>query len=214
MRIKKSIRRAVIIILIVLLVGILAFGGYIAYKKFNQGQTVKEKEIINKIDSYEYYLEEGNPKEYETLYNSLTDVLNKDEIDEEEYAKLVAQMLVFDFYNLDNKMSKNDVGGTQFVLKSYRDNFVLQASETVYKYIEHNVYGDRKQKLPQVSSTEAIEVNTNSYKYNDIVDDGAYIVKVKVSYKEELGYPTEVVVKLVHTQLEEEKTKLEAIYIG
>ena len=214
MRIKKSIRRAVIIILIVLLVGALAFGGYIAYKKFSETKTVKEKEIINKIDGYGYYLEEGTPKVYEDLYNELTKVLNQEEIDEESYAKLIAQMLVFDFYNLNSKMSKNDVGGTQFVLESYRNNFVLQASETVYKYIEHNVYGNRKQKLPQVSSVEVSDISTNGYKYNDIIDESAYIIKVNVSYEEDLGYPSEVVVKLVHTKLEDEKIKLEAFYIG
>ena len=122
-------------------------------------------------------------------------------------------MLVLDFYNLDNKMSKNDIGGTQFIMDNYRSNFILEASETVYKYIEHNVYGNRKQELPKVKEVSVESVNTNTYKYNNITDDKAYIIKVKVSYEKDLGYPTSVVVKLLHTKMENGKTKLEVFYM-
>lgn len=213
MRIKKSIKRVFIISLIILLVVVLVVGGFIGYKKFKQGLSVKEAEVVDEIKDYGYYLEDDAPKAYKALYEDLTDVLNSDEIDEEKYASLVAQMLVFDFYNIDNKMSKNDIGGTQFIIENYRSNFTLEASESVYKYVEHNVYGNRKQDLPVVTEVTIDSIKTNGYKYGKITDDNAYIVKVNVSYKKDLGYPESVVVKLIHTNIDEEKQKLEVFYM-
>ena len=145
---------------------------------------------------------------YKNLFDELSNVLNKEEIIEEEYAKLVAQMLVADFYNLDNKISKNDIGGTQFILDSYVENFVLEASETVYKYLEHNIYGDRKQELPQVEEVTVKSIRTNNYTYKKLTDDNAYIITVGITYKKDLGYPEEVVVKMLHND-----KKLEVFYM-
>ena len=213
MRIKKSVKRVIVISLIVLLVVVLAIGGFVGYKKFKKGTNVKQAEVVDKIEDYGYYLEEDAPKGYKSLFDELRKVLNSQKEYEELYAKLVAQMLVFDFYNIDNKMSKNDVGGSQFIIENYRSNFILEASETVYKYVEHNVYGNRKQALPVVEETAIDSVKTNGYKYGKIKDDNAYIVKVNVSYKKDLGYPTSVTVKLIHTELEDGKQKLEVFYM-
>ena len=213
MKIKKSVKRILIIALVILLVAFLAYGGYTVYKKYKASKGVKTTEIVDKIDEYGYYLEEDAPKGYKNLFEELVKVLKKEEVDEEAYAKLVAQMLALDFYNLDNKMSKNDIGGTQFIMESYRKNFVLEAGETVYKYIEHNVYGNRKQELPVVTEVKVESVNTNSYKYDNITDDKAYIVKVNITYEKDLGYPTSITVKLVHTTMKNEKTKLEVFYM-
>ena len=117
-------------------------------------------------------------------------------------------MFVLDFYTFDNKVSKNDVGGTQFILKDYRSNFILKASDTVYKYIELNLDGKRKQELPVVKDTEVIDIKTNNYTYEKIKDSKAYIIKIKITYEKDLGYPTEVTVKLVH-----QDKKLEIFYL-
>ena len=197
MKIKKSVKRTLLIILIVLVVALLIFLGYKIYDNFLGGGSTIQPEVVNTIDGYGYTLENDAPDGYVTLFNELKTLLEQDEVNEEEYAKLVARMLVYDFYNLDNKISKNDVGGTEFILEDYRDNFILEASETVYKYIEHNIYQDREQKLPVVTSTEVTNVRTGQYRYEDYTDDNAYIVTVQVGYEEDLGYPTEVTVKML-----------------
>lgn len=206
MKIKKSVKRTLLIILIVLVVALLIFLGYKIYDNFLGGGSTIQPEVVNTIDGYGYTLENDAPDGYVTLFNELKTLLEQDEVNEEEYAKLVARMLVYDFYNLDNKISKNDVGGTEFILEDYRDNFILEASETVYKYIEHNIYQDREQKLPVVTSTEVTNVRTGQYRYEDYTDDNAYIVTVQVGYEEDLGYPTEVTVKMLHV-LKEVKEK-------
>lgn len=198
MKLKPRVKKILIITLIVILLGGLTVLGLNVYKLFNTTTKVKEVTVVDEISNYGYVLEDNMTDLYKKLYDELKVVLNKEEVNEEEYAKLVAQMLVVDFYDLESKMSKNDVGGVQFILDDFKDNFVLEAEETVYKYVEHNVYGNRKQKLPEVSNVSVKEIRDGSYTYNDFIDDKAYVVTVNLEYKEDLGYPTEVVVKMLH----------------
>lgn len=208
MKLKKKAKKTFKIIIIVLLILGLSLGGYFVYKRFIKTTKVTTTKVVNEIKEYGYTLEDDAPKEYKKLFDELDKVLKAEEIDEEAYAKLVAQMLVFDFYNLDNKISKNDVGGTEFILSDYEEQFVYEATETVYKYVEHNVYGDRKQELPKVKNVTVESIRTNNYTYEKLSDDKAYIIKVNVEYEKDLGYPTEVTVKMLHND-----KKLEVFYM-
>ena len=118
-------------------------------------------------------------------------------------------MFVIDFYNLSNKDSKNDVGGTQFFREKNLDNFILKASDTVYKSVEQNLDGKRKQELPEVNSSELLSITNDKYKYKEINDEKVYIAKVKIGYKEDMGYPEEVTVKLLHTDKKLEVYEME-----
>lgn len=213
MKLKKSVKKVLVLILVLFLLILVASLVFVGYQKFVKKNTVGEVEIVDKIEEYGYYLEDDQPELYKDMYEQLRETLNQEQISEKDYASLVAQMIVLDFYHLDNKISKNDIGGTQFVLAKYRDNFILEASETVYKYIEHNVYQNRKQELPKVKNVEVKNVKTNRYSYDKMTDEKAYIVTVNVEYEKDLGYPKEVVVKMIHTKLTEEKTKLEVFYL-
>lgn len=195
---KSKVRKILIIVLAILLIATLVVGYLLVNNVFTKTVKTKKVEVVDNIGEYGYVLEEDSTKLYKDLYNNLKKVLNEKEVNEEEYAKLVAEMLVVDFYDLDSKMSKNDVGGAQFILDDYKQNFVLEAGETVYKYVEHNVYGDRDQDLPKVSNVEVSDVKKGPYIYNDYTDDNAYVVTVKVEYEKDLSYPSEVVVKMIH----------------
>lgn len=202
-------KKLILIIIILLLVVLLLIGGYFTYKVVSKNKSaVTGAVVVDKIDKYGYTLEDDAPKVYKDLFKELQKVLNKDEVDYEEYAKLVAQMTVVDFYNLDNKVSKNDIGGVQFIYGPYKENFVLEASETVYKYIEHNLYKDRTQQLPVVDSSYVDSIKTLKYQYKKIKDDEAYSVNVKLTYNKDMGYPSNVVVKLLHND-----GKLEVYYM-
>lgn len=202
-------KKITLIIIILLLIVLLAIGGYFGYKTINKNKdAIGGTVVVEKIDKHGYTLEEDAPAIYKDLFKELQKVLNKDEVDYEEYAKLVAQMTAVDFYNLDNKVSKNDIGGVQFIYSPYKENFVLEASETVYKYIEHNLYKDRTQQLPVVDSSYVDSIKTEKYQYKKIKDDEAYSVNVKLTYKKDMGYPSNVVVKLLHNG-----DKLEVYYM-
>lgn len=205
-KISKKAKRTFIIFLVIVLLALVGLLVYSFIKSFEK--PIKKVEKLDEMKEYGYYLEDDATELYKKLYNELKEVLNKKEIDEEKYASLVAQLCVSDYYNLDNKMSKDDIGCTQFILNDYKENFYLESSDTVYKYVEQNVYGDRKQKLPIVKDIEVISNEKISYSYGSINDNEAYDVKVKVTYKENLGYPEEVEIKLVHSD-----KKLDIIYM-
>lgn len=210
MRLKKSVKKKIDFIAILVVVLIVAVIGAFTYKRFfvSDGKPITVK-VVDKIDDYGYELEEDATKLYKDLYENLRKLLQQEEFDEKEYASLVSRLLVTDFYNLDNKISKNDIGGVQFIRTDQQKNFILEASETVYKYIEHNVYGNRTQELPIVSDVETLDVKETTYKYKDINEEKAYKVTVNVSYEKDLDYPSEVVVVLIHNS--ENPKKLEVI---
>ncbi len=203
-RVKKKV--IVLIILIILLIALI-IGGMI-FVHPNKKIPTDTKKVLNEIPGYGYVLDDNKTKLYKSLFKDLVKVLEEKEVNEEEYAKLVSELAVSDFYTLDNKISKNDIGGVQFIRKENRDNFVLEASETVYKYVKQNLDGKRNQELPEVSKIEVSSIKNEAYKYKDIKDDKAYTAKLKLEYKKDLKYPTEVTVKLLHND-----KKLEIYYM-
>ena len=96
-----------------------------------------------------------------------------------------------------------------FISTDYVDNFTLKASDTVYKYIEHNLYNDRDQNLPVVTSSSVNKLENVTYEYKSINDDNAYEVTVNLEYEEDLGYPTEIVLTLIHNDKKLEICEME-----
>ena len=208
MKKRRRLKKKVIVLIVLIIILILLITGGLVYKNMSKNNTSKPTKVIYEIPEYGYVLKDNEPKIYKDLFKKLMDVLKAENVDYDEYAKLISQMAVIDFYNLDNKTSKNDVGATQFIRSENVDNFILEASETVYKYVEQNLDGKRKQNLPIVKSSEIKDLKNEKYKYKKINDDNAYDIKVSIEYKEDLGYPKEVEVKLLHTD-----KKLEIYYM-
>ena len=208
MKKRRRLKKKVIVLIVLIIILILLITGGIIYKNLSKNNNEKTTKVLDEIPEYGYVLKDNEPKIYKNLFKKLMVVLKEEKVDYDEYARIISQMAVIDFYNLDNKTSKNDIGGTQFIRNENVDNFTLEASETVYKYVEQNLDGKRKQKLPIVTSSEVKELKNEKYKYKDIKDDEAYNVKVSIDYKEDLGYPKEVEVKLLHTD-----KKLEIYYM-
>lgn len=209
MKKKRKLKKKVVVLIVLIVILLCLLTGIFIYTKTHKEiNTNVEAKVVDKIDDYGYVLESNKTKLYKSLFKDLVKVLKENQVNEEEYAKLISQMAVIDFYNLDNKTSKNDIGGVQFVREKNRDNFILQASETVYKYIEQNLDGNRKQELPIVNDVEVSNIKQEKYSYKDIKDDKSYTVTVKLGYKKDLGYPKEVIVKLLHTD-----KKLEIYYM-
>ena len=184
-KMKKSAKRFLIILLILILLGLV---GMYLYKNFTGKKPVNtEVKVIDEIADYGYKLEENETKLYKDLFKELSEVLSKDEVDKEKYAELISKLYVADFYNLDNKVTKNDVGGLQFIHKDARDNFELKAKDTMYKNIESNVYGDRNQNLPEVKSIEVKNIEESTFTINK-EKVSSYIVTLNWTYISDLGY--------------------------
>jgi hypothetical protein len=185
----------IIIAIVVISIIILATVILKVTSTLNKEETVK---IINKIDEYGYVLEDNETNIHKKYFDDLKTTLQSNSIDEEKYAKVLTQLFISDFYNLNNKITKNDIGGLQYILTSAKDNMVLKAKDTIYKYIESNIDGKRSQSLPIVTSVEVSDISKTAFKYNDKVDKNAYKVTVRWTYKTDLGYQNNAIITLVH----------------
>ena len=193
---KLNVKRiAIVIILLILIIA----GTFLAIGKLTNKETkTKEVKELANIKAYGYTLKDNATAYYKKLFKELEKTLNEKEVDEEKYASLVAQMFIADFFNLDNKISKNDVGGKEFVYSNYQTDFEKFAMDSLYKSVENDVYGKRNQILPEVTNVTVSKVKNESYKYGENTDENAYIYNFQTEYKEDLGYQKEGSLTLIH----------------
>lgn len=191
---KLKLKHIFIIILVILFV-LLFFCLKDIYSSLKQDSSVK---TLSTIDEYGYVLNENDSPYFKELFEKLKNNLESDEIDEEEYAKSISKLFVVDFYSLKYSMSKSDVGGIQFVYTDYQSSFTTKAKDTVYAYVDSNIYGKRKQKLPNISKVSIKDIKQDKYQGKKEQDDDAYFVDLEVEYDEDLEYPSEVSLVLIH----------------
>ncbi len=196
MKLKKKVKRLLILLIIVGLV----LGGYYIYSKINKKEEVKEIKVINKIDKYGYQLKENKPSKYKKLFEELKEILNEENVNEENYVKKISEMFIYDFYSLSDKTAKTDVGGTDFVYKEVLENFLQNAQDTYYKYVESNVYNNRKQSLPTVSNITIDKVENIKFEYNDKYDEKAFEVDINWDYTDNQfsGYQKKATLIFIH----------------
>ncbi len=208
---KKKLKKGKLVVFLLIILFIV-FGCVFMFKKKPKNVPVSvQTEVIDTIDSFDYQLNDNETEYYNELFNSLKDLLGNDDYDEEEYALLISKLFLTDFYDLNNKVMKSDVGGTQFVYSEYRSDFELGAIDSVYKYVQSNVYGDRKQELPIVKSIEKVDIYTDSFEYNYDIDYDAYYVTLNINYDVDLGYPSQVKLVLIHNDNKLEIAKMETL---
>ena len=196
MKLKKKVKR---LLLLIIIVG-LGLGGYYIYSKINKKEEVKEIKVINKIDKYGYQLKENKPSKYKKLFEELKEILNEENVNEENYVKKISEMFIYDFYSLSDKTAKTDVGGTDFVYKEVLENFLQNAQDTYYKYVESNVYNNRKQSLPTVSNITIDKVDNTKFEYNDKYDEKAFEVDINWDYTDNQfsGYQKKATLIFIH----------------
>ena len=181
MKLKKGPK----IILIIITLLIIAAGAVALFIKLNPKETkVKEVKILNSIDKYDYDLKDNKTKKYKDLFKELKDILNAKEVDEELYLHKITEMFIYDFYSLDDKSAKTDVGGLDFVHPNAIQNFLVNAQDTYYKYVESNIYGERVQKLPVVDEILINATTKTTFIYNN-TEYEAYKVNVGWTYTSE-----------------------------
>lgn len=148
---------------------------------------VKETETLDTIDNYSYVLTDSDTDYYKEQFKELKKILQAEEVNEEEYAKTISKLFLIDFYSLASSINKNDVGGSQYVEEAYRDTFIRKAKDTIYANVENNIYGDRKQELPNVTQVEITKITKTKTGYE---------TQASITYAKELGYAKEVILTL------------------
>jgi hypothetical protein len=195
---RRKIKTGPIIILFCLAIfGILIYCIYDITSSLKSKGT-SEVKILNTIEEYGYTLNENDSAYVSEIFGKLKQELENEIVDEEKYATYVSQLFIADFYTLNSAINKNDIGGVQFVYESYQSDFESSAKDTVYRYIENNIYNDRTQDLPIVTDVSITNIEQKMYNSDAITDAKAFYVTAKVTYKENLEYPTEVSLILVH----------------
>lgn len=183
MKLKKKVKRNIFIVAIVLVIILL---GVIILPKVlkNDKEEIQETKIVSKIDDYGYNLKETKSKVYKEKFEELKKILQEDKVDEEKYVSKIAEMYIYDFYSLKDKAAKTDVGGVDFVHEYATENFLKIAQDTYYKYVESNIYNERKQELPEVDEITIGEITQTAFGYGDANDEKAYVVNVTWTYTE------------------------------
>jgi hypothetical protein len=195
-KLKKKPKKILVIILLILVLLAAAFCTYhFFFKKTNKSATV-----VNTIKDYNYTLKDNKDATYKAMFYKLETILKAKKVDEKAYAKQISKMFIYDFFTLSNKESKADIGGTDFVYAGVLDNFLENAEDTYYKYVESNIYGGRTQKLPTVEKVTIGEVTTSPYTYNSTTDDAAYSVSITWTYtsKSFKSYQSKATLIFVH----------------
>jgi len=203
---KLKIKKLLIVILVM---AAIIFGMYKLVTILTPKDTTKAATVVSEIKAYGYTLDDNETKLYNNLFKSLEKALNASKVDDKDYATLISELFVADFYNLDNKVSNSDIGGVQFIHASAKTNFILNAQDTIYKYVESNLNGNRDQDLPIITAIKVDSVETTTFKYNSKTYD-AYEVKITTTYKTNLGYPTSVTLMIIH----ETTTKLAIVEVN
>ncbi len=194
MKLKKKVKVILIIAIILIVAGL----GFLAYESL-QPKNVRTATVENEIEEYGYTLKSTRNDRYKEMFQELKDILSEDPVDEEAYLEQVSKMFIMDFYTLNDKLANTDVGGIDFVHTNAKTNFLEKAEDTVYKYVESDIYGTRDQELPEVTDVTVEKVENIEYTIGtDVTDDNAYQVEVSLKYKEDMDYPTTATLTFVH----------------
>ena len=180
MKLKKKVKILLISIVVIILLAIL---GVVVVKSTPQKKENDEPvKVINEVEKFGYQLKETKSKRYKTMFDELKKILQEETVDEQKYVSKLTEMFIYDFYTLDDKTAKTDVGGVDFVYKGALENFLVKAQDTYYKYLESNIYNNRNQDLPEVDTITIEGIINQAYAYGDKNDDNAFIVKANWTY--------------------------------
>lgn len=179
MKLKKSIKKVIIVIVIIIaLIAII----FIGKKLLPQKENIKEPKVLNTINEYNYVLKDNKSKKYQASFKELSKILSEENVDEVAYVNKITEMFIMDFYSLIDKTSKTDVGGVDIVYPDILENFLKNAENTFYKYVESNIYNNRNQKLPEVEKVTIDSTEVIPFTYGTTTDDNAYEVKASWNY--------------------------------
>ena len=177
---KKQIKKsALMIIILTILISIGLY--FLLFSKSTGGLLVRSKDKTAKFD---YTLDKDNTNLMKENFKELKDILAKDNINYEDYAKTLAKLFIIDLYTIDNKKSMYDVGSLEYVYD--KENFKTRCQNTLYKGL--NDKSTRKNNdYPIVESINIDSFENGEFTYNDNKYE-SYEITLSWDYKKDLGY--------------------------
>ena len=190
-----------LIVIGVLLLGVISLGVLrIFYNDEEEKREVNVTSVISNISDYGYTLDDRDTDYMKEVFSELENILEAEEIDYHTYAEALAKLFVIDFYTLENKINKYDIGSLEYILSSSVESFRLKAQDTIYRDVIDNTYRDRIQDLPEITNVEVVNTEDTTFTLNDEEVD-AIKVEMNYEYKEDLGYDTEGTIYLVRNDV-------------
>ena len=183
--------------MIFIVIAILLIISFLVYKLLKNNNTNDNIKVVDSIEKYGYNLDDRDSALMKSKYEELKKVLNSDEIDYEEYAKILAELFIIDLFTLNNKINKYDVGSAEYVYPDSIENFKLNVEDTIYKHMENNSDGKRKQDLPEVSGSNITAINTGEFLIDEENYD-SFIVELNWDYVKDLGYDDNATITLIN----------------
>lgn len=195
---KKKRRRLLVLIFVIIIAAILVAFALNIGKKDKEEES--NKKVVDEIKKFSYTVSETDTKLFKDKFKKLKEELSKKEIDNKKYAEIISELFVIDFYTLDNKVTKNDVGGVQFIFDNYKADFVDYARDGIYKQVISNIDNDRSVTLPEVSevTVESVEeIDASSVLETKLDSNDAYEVKINWEYKNNDDFQKEATIIVV-----------------
>ena len=79
------------------------------------------------------------------------------------YASLIAQNFIADFFTLSNKSARTDIGGMQFIADDIFDDFYEYALNTFYLHLNHHISTFGSESLPTVETIRVLTAEAGFY---------------------------------------------------
>ena len=194
-----------VLIFIIIVIGVLLIAGVAGVIYYNMNKKtdtpINEVKILNTIEEYGITLSDQDSALYKEEYDKLKENVLSDNINYKEYSESIAKMFIIDLYTLSTKINKFDVGGSEVVYPPVVENYKLNVQDTLYKYLEDNSKGDRKQQLPKVKSIKVVSNKEEKYKIKDEdkTYDG-YKIVLKWEYEKDMGYDNEATLNIIRVE--------------
>ena len=189
---KDWIKGILLILVLFAMAGLVLYGyGYITRSKTD---VVNSTAVFDSIEKYGYTLNDNVTAYYKKEFDELKNIEN-----DKDVATQVAKLFVIDLYSINYKINKYEVTSMQYFYSDKRNMHRQKVLDTIYRYVEDNSYGDRKQELPEVSEVIVKEEKEDTYKMGK---DGkekrnSYVVTLGISYVKDLGYSKTAEVTLI-----------------
>lgn len=180
-----------------ILLVILGIIGIIVFCKTCSRDDDSQPRVVDSLDAFEYTLEDRDTALMKETYNELKDILDEKEIDMEEYAKSLTKLFIIDLFTMENKQTKYDVGGAEYIYPEAISNYKINVEDTLYKTMEMNNDGKRKQNLPVVKSVDIDEVKKGEYTIGENDKYNSYIINASWDYEKDLGYDKEATITCI-----------------
>lgn len=193
---KKTRRNILTIIGLLILIGFVSLIGFFLLRDKEDNTNLNTVQLVDEIKGYDYHLKDRDTKLYKEEFIKLKALLEEEKIDYKSYAELLGKLYAIDLYTINNKINKYDVGGSQFVYPSAKENYELNVRETIYRYVEDNSNSKRIQELPEVSSITVSDIKEITYTLEETEYEG-YEINIELQYVEDLGYDEEVIITLI-----------------